>query len=52
MDSRIKKTTFHGTYMDHLIKWKDKIKSKVTWIDESDFGKKGIPTKFLQIYPP
>lgn len=52
MDSRIKKKTCHGTYMEHLIKWKDQPESEVTWIDESDFGKKGIPMKFLQIYPP
>ena len=44
LDSKVKKKTRHGIYMEHLIKWKDKLESKATWITKSDFRKRGIPT--------
>lgn len=47
LDSRIIKKTRDHTYMEHLIKWKDKPVSEATWIPKSDFLKAGIPLSLL-----
>ena len=52
LDSRVKKTTGHKVYMEHLIKWKEKPVSKATWVAETEFKKVGIPLDLLQTDPP
>ena len=52
MDSKVKKKTGHGIYMEHLVKWNEKRKYEATWIVESGLKKREIPTKLLQVDPP
>jgi hypothetical protein len=52
LDSRVKKTTRHKVYMEHLIKWKEKPISEATWVAETEFKKVGIPLDLLQTDPP
>ena len=52
LDSRVKKTTRHKVYMEHLIKWKEKPVSEATWVAETEFKKVGIPLDLLQTDPP
>ena len=47
LDSRVKKTTRHKVYMEHLIKWKEKPVSEATWVAETDFKKVGIPLDLI-----
>lgn len=39
LESRVKKSTRHKEYMEHLIKWKEKPESEATWVDEAHFKK-------------
>lgn len=52
LDSRVKKTTRHKVYMEHLIKWKEKPVLEATWVAETKFKKVGIPLDLLQTDPP
>ena len=47
LESRVKKTTRHQVYMEHLIKWKDQLESKATWVEEGHFKKFGIDPTLL-----
>ena len=47
LDSRVKKSTRHKVYMEHLIKWKGKPTSEATWVAEADFKKLGIPLDLI-----
>ena len=47
LDSRLKKSTRHKVYMEHLIKWKGKPTSEATWVAEADFKKLGIPLDLI-----
>ena len=52
LDSRVKKTTRHKVYMEHLIKWKEKLVSEATWVAKIEFKNFCIPLDLLQTDPP
>lgn len=47
LDSRMKKSTRHKVYMEHLIKWKGNPTSEATWVAEIDFKRLGIPLDLI-----
>ena len=47
LDSRVKKSTRHKVYMEHLIKWKGKPTSEDTWVVEENFKRVGIPLDLI-----
>lgn len=52
LDSRVKKKTRHGIYMEHLVKWKNQPESEATWVAEHEFKKRGISQDLLNTDPP
>ena len=47
LNSRVKKSTRHKVYMEHLIQWKGKPNLEATWVAKAYFKKIGIPLDLI-----
>ena len=48
-DSRVKTSTMHKLYKEHLFKWKGKPTLEATWVTKTEFKKVDIPLDMLPL---